>query len=311
MANKYSDPVENTSIEIENLLEGPLSNQVVPDDTLRDPNSLWAQLKDEIVHSYYELAGSHDIKREGKAIITAGSPGAGKTVALKGMQDLTDVDLDSFVTIDADDIKQLLLGNTVSWLSTPGHQEKARDHWDRLLERHGVLPDGFPLMRGELAFLVHKLSTSIHHIIYTTLAGLRCNLIVEGTLRWMPTSTSGVGFNLIKLFEENYYDSITIVAVNASESTCIQGATKRWTEKRNNKSHESRYTPVKAIKDTFIELSQDEGVRKISIPVINAQETHHFAHLRRTFSSLSLYTVHRDNTSSSLPIPNERSEYLQ
>ena len=309
MTDKYSDPIENTSIEIENLLEGPLSNQVVQDDTLRDPNSLWAQLKEEIVRSYYELAGSQRIKREGNAIITAGSPGAGKSVALKEMQDLIGVDLSTYVTVDADDIKQLLLGNKVSWLPAPAHREKARDHWDRLIKEQGLLPDGSPLMRGELSLLVHELSTSIHHIIYTTLAERRCNLIVEGTLRWMPSSTEGVGINLIKMFEKNRYDNIIIVAVNASESTCVQGAEKRWIEERKIKSHKSRYTPVRAIKNTFTELPQGKTDRKISIPVINARETHHFAHLRKTFDSLSLYTMHRDAINSSLSI--EHSRYLK
>ena len=302
----HFDSLEETSRIIESLLAGSLSKEIIQPSVIFDPKSLWSQIKNEIIASYSNYADAGRIKQEGKAIITAGSPGAGKSFALKRMQEIPEINIDfnSFVTIDADDIKQLLLGNDVTWLPIQSLGE-ARAHWDDLLKKQKILPDGRPLMRGELAFLVHELSTYIHHIIYEVLAEKRCNLIVEGTLRWMPTSTTGVGIDLIKLFENKHYDSITIVAVNASESTCIQGARERWKEKRIGTYHESRYTPFKAVENTFIEISQD---RKISIPVVNAQATHHFAHLRGTFDSLTLFVIHRDAERPSLQI--ERSKYI-
>lgn len=302
----HFDSLEETSRIIESLLAGSLSKEIIQPSVIFDPKSLWSQIKNEIIASYSNYADAGRIKQEGKAIITAGSPGAGKSFALKRMQEIPEINIDfnSFVTIDADDIKQLLLGNDVTWLPIQSLGE-ARAHWDDLLKKQKILPDGRPLMRGELAFLVHELSTYIHHIIYEVLAEKRCNLIVEGTLRWMPTSTTGVGIDLIKLFENKHYDSITIVAVNASESTCIQGARERWKEKRIGMYHESRYTPFKAVENTFIEISQD---RKISIPVVNAQATHHFAHLRGTFDSLTLFVIHRDAERPSLQI--ERSKYI-
>lgn len=302
----HFDSLEETSRIIESLLAGSLSKEIIQPSVIFDPKSLWSQIKNEIIASYSNYADAGRIKQEGKAIITAGSPGAGKSFALKRMQEIPEINIDfnSFVTIDADDIKQLLLGNDVTWLPIQSLGE-ARAHWDDLLKKQKILPDGRPLMRGELAFLVHELSTYIHHIIYEVLAEKRCNLIVEGTLRWMPTSTTGVGIDLIKLFENKHYDSITIVAVNTSESTCIQGARERWKEKRIGMYHESRYTPFKAVENTFIEISQD---RKISIPVVNAQATHHFAHLRGTFDSLTLFVIHRDAERPSLQI--ERSKYI-
>ena len=303
---EHFDSIEETSRIIESLLAGPLSKEIIQPSSIYDSKSLWSQIKDEIIESYSNFASTGRIRWEGKAIITAGSPGAGKSFALKRIHKhpKIDTDFDSYMIIDADDIKQLLLGNDVTGLPIQSHGE-ARAYWDGLLKKQEVLPDGRPLMRGELALLVHDLSTHIHHIICDILAEKRCNLIVEGTLRWMPTSTTGVGVNLIKLFEKRHYDSITIVAVDASESTCIQGARERGREKRIKMHHESRYTPFKAVEDTFIEISRG---RKISIPVINAQATHHFAHLRGTFNSLTLFVVHRDTEHSSLQV--ERSKYI-
>lgn len=107
---------------------------------------------------------------------------------------------DGFITIDADDIKHILLGNPVPDLDIdPDLLSQARQHWDTLITHHtpGNLADGQPVLRGELSTLA-PLSTAITDHVRGALLARSFSIKIEGTLQWLESPTIGQGPNLVR-----------------------------------------------------------------------------------------------------------------
>ena len=108
-----------SSREKEQLQE--LIDSLQPTCTLsRDPkDGFWLSMRNAILEAYLDHAAVHGT-RGGQAIIMAGPPGAGKSQAVAIARDAAGAQAaslglteDGYITIDADDIKQILLGNPV------------------------------------------------------------------------------------------------------------------------------------------------------------------------------------------------------
>ncbi|MDO5067128.1 MAG: hypothetical protein Q4D96_07610 [Propionibacteriaceae bacterium] len=193
----------------------------------REPavGSLWWRLDKAIVQAYLDRA-KREAVCEGRAIIMAGAPGAGKSQGVAmvrqvlGPQESQRLGVveDGFVTVDADDVKQVLLGNPVAGLEVdPGLLDQARRHWDGVIAEHAPerLADGRPLLRGELATLVHPLSTATADKARKRLVAKGTNIKIEGTLQWMEPSGVGQGPRLIGELRARKYVQVSIVAVDA------------------------------------------------------------------------------------------------
>lgn len=182
--------------------------------------TLWLRLGQAVIQAYSTRAEREGV-RGGRAIIMAGPPGAGKSKGVAavrnalGPEESTRLGVveDGFITVDADDVKQVLLGNPVEGLEiAPELLEQARAHWDTLTAEHapGVLADGRPVLRGEFAALVHSLSTATAGKARENLVAGRFNVRIEGTLQG-----EGKGFVLVKELRRRQYEQVSIVAVDA------------------------------------------------------------------------------------------------
>ncbi|BBY61544.1 hypothetical protein MSAR_46800 [Mycolicibacterium sarraceniae] len=121
------------------------------------------QLIEEVAHEY--RATCPDAPAHGRAaIITAGVPGAGKSVAVNLLA--TD-----HRRIDPDDFKDLILIRL--------HQAGFLDYW-----RNHVLTDGKPVLPSELRRWVQNASTEAANRVRAASLRLGENFVMEGTLSW-------------------------------------------------------------------------------------------------------------------------------
>ncbi|WP_194948604.1 hypothetical protein [Actinomyces trachealis] len=205
--------------------------------------TFWYELRQAVRAAYVARAGACGARR-GRAIIMAGAPGAGKSWAVGvaggvlGAREAGRMGLDEagFTTVDADDIEQLLLGNRVEGLEVDQELlEGARRHWDGLLARHGpqVLADGRPVLRGELATLVHQMSTNTADLVRKDLLEERFDVKIEGTLQWMESPARGQGPRLLGELEAAGYGQVVVVVADTPREVCEQGAFQRWAGPRS------------------------------------------------------------------------------
>ncbi|MBW3069384.1 hypothetical protein GZ998_07700 [Actinomyces sp. 594] len=285
--------LDTTATQVQAIID-----RLQPDHTLpRKPTrgSLWHQLQDSISDAYLALAREHG-SRGGRAIIMAGSPGAGKSQAVATTRKVlgparskqVGAEEDGYTTIDADDIKQLLLGNPVPGLDvSPELLAHARAHWDNLIATHASEPlaDGHPITRGELATLVHPLSTSAADLARNDLLRRRFDVKIEGTL-----IGRNKGSRLIRELEAARYTQVTVVAVNTPEHVCLKGARDRWAGPRSQGDPTARYTPPTAVTATF---TTGPGHNRTCRCIENAQATHRLATTSTTLTNTDLLVTHR------------------
>ena len=263
-----------------------------------EKGSFWLELQ-EAVRAAYEARARGSGSRRGRAIIMAGAPGAGKSraVAVAGQalgREAAGLGLDEagFTTVDADDVKQLLLGSAVEGLEVdPGLLERARAHWQDLLEEQapGVLADGRPLARGELATLVHQMSTSTADLVRLDLLKERFDVKIEGTLQWLESPTRGRGPLLLGELEAAEYQQVVVVVADTPRQVCEQGAFQRWAGPRAAGDPRARFTPRSAVASAFQDTARGEVCRCTD----NARTTHQLATRVKALARADLVVVRR------------------
>ena len=264
-----------------------------------EEGSFWLELQ-EAVRAAYEARARGSGSRRGRAIIMAGAPGAGKSRAVAvagqalGGREAAGLGLDEagFTTVDADDVKQLLLGSAVEGLEVdPGLLERARAHWQDLLEEQApeVLADGRPLARGELATLVHQMSTSTADLVRQDLLAKRFDVKIEGTLQWMESPTRGQGPRLLGELKAAEYQQVVVVVADTPRQVCEQGAFQRWAGPRAAGDPRARFTPRSAVASAFQDTTQGEVCRCTD----NARATHQLATRVKALARADLVVVRR------------------
>ncbi|QQM67193.1 hypothetical protein [Actinomyces weissii] len=260
--------------------------------------SAWYELREAVVAAYVARAGACGSRR-GRAIIMAGAPGAGKSRAVgvaggvlgAGESGRMGLDEAGFTTVDADDVKQLLLGNRVEGLEVDqGLLERARAHWDALLARHApqVLVDGRPVVRGELATLVHQMSTDTADLVRFELLKKRFDVKIEGTLQWMESPARGQGPRLLEELKAAKYGQVVVVVADTPRQVCERGAFQRWAGPRSRGEVGARFTPRSAVAGVFQATGEGEVCRCTD----NARMTFQLA-LERGFPQVDLVVVTR------------------
>ncbi|NHA69972.1 zeta toxin family protein [Phycicoccus flavus] len=206
-----------TAQALEGLLEdyAHLSTSPIPADAAS------VRLHTRIADAMIRTAG---VPTQGKAVVLAGPPGAGKSTVLDTF------DLGEFVRVDPDEIKTRLL------------DARRAEFAAILLE---PLPDGRPVRLYELATLVHQESVALSDQIQQRLLQDRVNVVLEGTLRWagQPAALAG------QLRIADYQD-LHILAVEASCATATDQALSRWWTGRATRDG-ARYTPKTAVTDCY------------------------------------------------------------
>lgn len=260
--------------------------------------SAWYELREAVRAAYVARAGACGSRR-GRAIIMAGAPGAGKSRAVgvaggvlgAGESGRMGLDEAGFTTVDADDVKQLLLGNRVEGLEVDqGLLEGARAHWDALLARHApqVLADGRPVVRGELATLVHQMSTDTADLVRFELLKKRFDVKIEGTLQWMESPARGQGPRLLDELKAAKYGQVVVVVADTPRQVCERGAFQRWAGPRSRGEVGARFTPRSAVAGVFQATGEGEVCRCTD----NARMTFQLA-LERGFPQVDLVVVTR------------------
>lgn len=160
------------------------------------------QLIDEIALEY--RSRSHDAPSHGRAaIITAGVPGAGKSVAIDNLAA-------NHRRIDPDDIKDLILLRL--------------DQAGLLDIRHNyVLADGKPVHPSELAIWVHDASTEAANRVRAVSLRRGENFVMEGTLSWLPLVDS-----YVTDLASDDYEQLTIIDVEVPLKLAVEQSTHRW-----------------------------------------------------------------------------------
>ncbi|GEM_PF-4633490 len=259
--------------------------------------SVWFQYGLEIRQAYRAYAAEKGA-REGCAVLMAGPPGAGKSRGIAMAQEVgaLQIDRSRYVTIDADDVKQLLLGmNPPRGPRLPEDRlAPVRAHWECLAASCGLLPDGKGVLIGEFATLVHRYSTQLADDIRADLLKDRTNVVIEGTLQWSADPAlghEGQGPRLVRELRRAQYSRIDVVAVDASEQLALDGAKRRWAEPRSRGDASARFTPPEAVSSMY-QGTPDGG--KASRPLANAHQTRELASRVKTFSYVQLTVVSRE-----------------
>jgi len=145
-----------------------------------------------------------DAPTDGRAaIITAGVPGAGKSLALGAIAA-------GYRRIDPDDIKDMLLAR----LETAGLLEVRHRH---------VLADSEPVSPGELSGWVHAASTDAADRVRAVSMQIGENFVMEGTLSWRKLPTSHV--DELALGD---YERLTILDIEVPLVVAIEQSKQRW-----------------------------------------------------------------------------------
>lgn len=137
------------------------------------------------------------------AIITAGVPGAGKSVALNAMAV-------GYRRIDPDEIKDMLLAQ----LAVAGLLEGRYQH---------LLEDAMPVSPSELSLWVHCASTDAADRVRAVSLQSGENFVMEGTLSWPPLLDSYV--DELALGD---YERLTILDVEVPRTVAIEQSKQRW-----------------------------------------------------------------------------------
>lgn len=166
----------------------------------------------DIIERY--LARQPTVTREGRAaLLTAGVPGAGKShaVAQLGLVD------DGWRRLDADAVKDYLLDE----LAASGTVDDLLAH---------QLPDGHPVMPGELATLVHQESVVLVEQLRARCTALGENVVIEGTLSWPPAAQQ-----LLAELVRRDYQEVVIVDVEVPRAVAHDQALSRWWRGRQDR----------------------------------------------------------------------------
>jgi hypothetical protein len=142
-------------------------------------------------------AGKSGVERDGAmAVVTAGPPGAGNSTFVSGS------DFVSYLRIDPDEIKDILLS----------HAQAAGYFGDAT---GLLLSDGQAVSPRELASRVHRASTKVADIVRLNAMRQRENVLIEGTLQWLPLAKQYAG-------ELAYYDyeHLRIVDIEVPLTRC-------------------------------------------------------------------------------------------
>ena len=218
------------------------------------------KLRHAVLTGYAELARAEG-RQAGQAVLAmAGVPGAGKTTALSSAatKHVLPIDYTHYITIDADDIKNILLGIGDHRVQiAPRLLTQARNHWTTILNSgppSRALPDGRPVLLAELATLVHDLSTQLAAQARADLMRSGYNLIIEGTLQWGHKNATpsqpeelGQGLTILKEMARNGYERLDLFAVDVPEQLARDQALNRWWTGRSKGGDGGRYTPSTAI----------------------------------------------------------------
>lgn len=187
-------------------IRGPLSTVSRFYDARGLPSHARRLVRQQVIEQY--LDREKGIRRDGyAAIVTAGPPGAGKTTSMRA----SGVAGPGWRTLDADIVKDLLL--TLD-LPTRFFQE---------LLNNRVLADGHRMHPREFASLVHLESVGILDEIRTRCLADGENVIIEGTLSWLPYSRE-----ILLALALQDYQSVTIYDVEVPEATAQERAVNRW-----------------------------------------------------------------------------------
>lgn len=171
------------------------------------------------------------------AVVTAGVPGAGKSLTVSA----TITDVDSYRRLDADSIKDDLLKQAVS-----------DGLYDDLLRRS--LADDRPIAPRELATLVHSESVSIVDELRRLSLARHENLIIEGTLTWREAGS----VILADLVAAEYTD-LSILAVEVQQEQAQRQAADRWWSVRDAEEDPlgGRFTPPAIIAAAYPDASSE------------------------------------------------------
>jgi len=177
-------------------------------------------------------------RRDGRvAVVTAGVPGAGKSHTVS-----TNIsDIEGYRRLDADDIKDDLLKQSVS-----------DGIYDDLLGR--LLADDRPIAPRELATLVHSESAAIVDDLRRLALARHENLIIEGT-----SSSREAGSAILADLVATEYTGLTILAVEVEQEQAQRQAADRWWSVRDAGEDPlgGRFTPPAIIAAAYPDASSE------------------------------------------------------
>lgn len=166
--------------------------------THKDKTGVWSRERDtihrEIVDQFYARAA--DVPNEGRALLLGGNAGAGKSTVITQQ---AGVDLDRFLKIDPDEIKEELA-------------------------KRGLIPDipgDFSPM--EWSTLVHRESVRIADMLADRAFHDRKNVIWDGTM-----ADAGLVFNRVKRMDKAGYRRIDGIFVDVSDETSRRRVAQRY-----------------------------------------------------------------------------------
>ncbi|WP_396932152.1 zeta toxin family protein [Mycolicibacterium sp.] len=228
------------------------------------------QLIEEVGHEY--RATCPDAPAHGRAaIVTAGVPGAGKSVAV-------DMLATDHRRIDPDDIKDLILIR----LHRAGLLNYARNH---------VLADGKPVHPSELARWVHDASTEAANRVRAVSLRLGENFVMEGTLSWTPLIDK-----YVTDLASDDYEQLTVIDVEVPFALAVEQSKHRWWTARepvrtvDGVELGGRFITEAALEDFYIRQ------RRVSKCAVNARKLRSSAN--RAGIETDLLVVSRTSTGS-------------
>lgn len=153
----------------------------------------------------YRAAQSAPLRGGSMMLVTAGPPGAGKSHWVGQHTDIND-----YLRIDPDEIKDLLLGEA--------------EQVGLLKDAQGItLSDGRPITSRELSGRVHEASNKVAALVLRRSLARRENVVLEGTLSWAPLAAVYAADLL-----DHEYEYLHIVDVEVPPGLALEGAIARW-----------------------------------------------------------------------------------
>jgi HK97 family phage portal protein len=169
--------------------------------------------QDRIVDEYWSRAGGDDIAAEGRAVISGGMPGAGKSTAF-GTEELRAQGIveDDFLTLNSDTVKALMVETGMA---------------------------DFEGLNGlEAAALIHDESSAILDRLVSRALAQQKNVILDITLK-----SEATGADYLNALRAAGYDDTTMMFVHVPPNVSVERALKRFWEKVVAHSPEARYVP--------------------------------------------------------------------